>query len=167
MAKFKQVPQAYLFNKLMGFWGNMVKNYRSDVQDDDFFDILRNCFDHDKAVELIEAAYTPEEIKAMSENRSRRSRLDLDDPLDDLFQCLWNHEKGREKCRIILQSIKDYMVAHHLSTLNGVEMPYTVNLTTSRRGSIDKNLLMQDGIDPEKYTKYTESNVLKIKERRD
>jgi len=53
MAKFKQVPQAYLFHKLMGFWGNMVKNYRSDVQDDDFFDILRNCFDHDKAVEIM------------------------------------------------------------------------------------------------------------------
>ena len=111
MAKFKQVQQTYLFNKLMGFWGNMVKNYRNDVQDDSFFDILRNCFDHDKAVELIEAAYTPEEIKAMGENRSRRCRLDLDDSLDNLFQCLWNNEKGREKCRVVLQSIKDYMVA--------------------------------------------------------
>ena len=29
MAKFKQVQQSYLFGKLMGFWGNMVKNYRS------------------------------------------------------------------------------------------------------------------------------------------
>ena len=111
MAKFKQVPQSYLFHKLMGFWGNMVKNYRGDVQDDDFFDILRNCFEHDKAVELIEAAYTPEEIKAMRENRSRRDRLDLDDSLDDLFQCLWNNEKCREKCQVILQSIKDYLVA--------------------------------------------------------
>jgi transitional endoplasmic reticulum ATPase len=116
MAKFKQVPQAYLFNKLMGFWGDVVKNYRGDVHDDDFFDIIRNCFDHDKAVELIEAAYTREELKTMSENRSRRNRLDLDDSLDDLFQCLWNHEKGREKCRVILQSIKDYLVADNPKT---------------------------------------------------
>ena len=53
MAKFKQVPQTFLLKKLLGFWGNMVENYSSDVQDDDFFDIVRNCFDHDKAVELI------------------------------------------------------------------------------------------------------------------
>ena len=143
MAKFKQVPQAYLFNKLMGFWGNMVKNYRSDVQDDDFFDILRNCFDHDKAVELIEAAYTPEEIKAMSENRSRRSRLDLDDPLDDLFQCLWNHEKGREKCRIILQSIKDYMVADNPKTKNEtVEKRFTELKRVLKLSDLEFDVLM-------------------------
>ncbi len=110
MAKFKQVPQAFLFNKLMGFWGNMVQNYKNDVQDDDFFDVLRNCFDHDQAVELIEAAYSSDEIKAMCENPSRRCRLDLTDSLDDIFQHLWNNAKSREKCRVILQSIKDYMV---------------------------------------------------------
>ncbi len=109
MAKFKQVPQSYLFHKLLNFWGNMVKNYSSEVQDNDFFDIVRNCFDHDKAVELIEIAYTPEEIKAMTESRSRRGRLDFDDSLDDVFQSLWNHDENREKCRIVLQSIKDYM----------------------------------------------------------
>ena len=44
-------------------------------------------------------------------------------------------------------------------------MPYTVTLTTSKRSSIDKGLMMQDGIDPEKYTKYTEQNVFKIKSK--
>lgn len=116
MAKFKQVPQAYLFTKLMGFWGNMVKNYCSEVQDDDFFDILRNCMDHDKAVELIEAAYTVDELKAMKENRYRRARLDLEDPLNDVFQSLWNSEKGREKCRVVLQAVKDYMLADNPKT---------------------------------------------------
>ena len=118
MAKFRQVPQTYLLNKLLGFWGNMVKNYRGDVQDDDFFNILRSNFDHDKAVELIETAYTSEEIRKMGEIRSRRNRLDLDDPLDNLFQCLWNQEKGREKCRIILQAIKDYIIADAPKTKN-------------------------------------------------
>lgn len=41
MAKFKQVPQSFLIKKLMGFWGNVVKNYRDDVRDDDFFAIVR------------------------------------------------------------------------------------------------------------------------------
>lgn len=76
-------------------------------------------------------------------------------------------QQKSDEAKEIKDRIKDYMVAHHLSTLNGMDMPYTVSLTTSKRESIDKNLLMQDGIDPEKYTKYTESNILKIKERRD
>ena len=58
MAKFKQVPQKFIFNKLMEFWLNMVRNYRNDVRDDDFFDIIRNCCDHETAIELIQTAYT-------------------------------------------------------------------------------------------------------------
>lgn len=119
MAKFKQVPQSFLLNKLLTFWGNMVQNYRSNVTDDDFFDIIRNCFDHDKAVELIEAAFTSKEINEMQKSSSRRNRLDLTDPLDDIFQCLWNNERAREKCRVVLESIKDYMQADN--PVKGVE----------------------------------------------
>lgn len=111
MAKFKQVPQAFLFNKLLTFFGNMVANYRDEVRDDDFFDVVRNCFDHDRAVELIEAAYTEDEIEQMKNSRSRRGRLDLSDSLDGVFAALWNNEKAREKCRIVLDSIVDYMRA--------------------------------------------------------
>ena len=35
MAKFKQVPQAFIFKKLVAFWGNMVNNFRADVLDDE------------------------------------------------------------------------------------------------------------------------------------
>ena len=89
----------------------MVANYREEVRDDDFFDVVRNCFDHDKAVELIEAAYTEDEIEQMKNSRSRRGRLDLSDSLDSVFAALWNNEKAREKCRIVLDSIVDYMRA--------------------------------------------------------
>ena len=89
----------------------MVANYRDEVRDDDFFDVVRNCFDHDKAVELIEAAYTEDEIEQMKSSRSRRGRLDLSDFLDSVFAALWNNEKVREKCRIVLDSIVDYMRA--------------------------------------------------------
>ena len=110
MAKFKQVPQNYIFLSLMRFWGNMVKNYGQDVQDDDFFDILRNCFEHDKAVELIEAAFSKEELEEMAHSKLRSARVDLSDPLDDLFQALWNNEKYRDRVKIILETIQEYMV---------------------------------------------------------
>ena len=56
MAKFKQVPQNFLFRKLLKHWGNMVQNVKGDCHDNDFFDVVRNCFDHDKAVELNSSA---------------------------------------------------------------------------------------------------------------
>lgn len=111
MSAFKHVPQRFLFTKMVEFWLNMIRNYRGDVHDDDFFDVVRNCFDHDRAVELIEAAYSEKEIDEMSKCRARNNRLDLSDSLDDVFQALWNHEDGRDKCRIVLESIGEFMIA--------------------------------------------------------
>lgn len=116
MAKFKQVPQAFLFNTLVKFFGNMVKNFRDTVQDDSFFNIVRNCFDHGKAVELIETAYTAEELEAMTNVRSRRGRLDLSDSLDSVFCALWNNENGHGKCRAVLEAIIEYMTADNRKT---------------------------------------------------
>ena len=111
MAKFKQVPQNFLFRKLMKYWGNMIQNYKDDCRDDDFFDIVRNCFDHDKAVELIEAAYAPAELEEMRHAKSRTCRLDLSDSLDDVFCALWNNEDSRDKCRAVLDATREYMEA--------------------------------------------------------
>ena len=111
MAKFKQVPQTFLYRNLLKYWGNMVENFTDDCRDDDFFDIVRNCFDHDKAVELIEAAYTPVELEEMSKVRARSCRLDLSDPLDDVFCALWNNDGARDKCRAVLAAAREYMEA--------------------------------------------------------
>ena len=111
MAKFKQIPQTFLYRKLLKFWGNMVKNFDGDCRDDDFFDVVRNCFDHDKAVELIEAAYTPAELAEMGKARSRACRLDLSDSLDDVFNALWNNEGSRDKCQAVLEAAREYMEA--------------------------------------------------------
>ena len=110
MAKFKQVPQNFLFTKLMEYWLNMVRNYRDEVRDNDFFDIIRNCCPHDRAVELIESAYNGKEIESMTKARSRNNRLDLSDPLDCVFQALWNNDGARDKCKVVLESIHDYLV---------------------------------------------------------
>ena len=109
MARFKQVPQNFLFRKVLKYFGNMVRNYDGNCRDDDFFAVVRNCFDHDKAVELIEAACSEKEIEAMAHSRSRNGRLDLSDPLDDVFSELWNNEPARGKCRIVLDAVREYM----------------------------------------------------------
>ncbi|MBR4654404.1 MAG: ATP-binding protein [Kiritimatiellae bacterium] len=111
MARFKQIPQDYLYKKLLTHWGNVVKNYKNDCRDDDFFDVVRNCFDHDKGVELIEAAYSPAELAEMAKVRARNCRLDLSDPLDDIFCALWNNEGARDKCRVVLDTVREYMEA--------------------------------------------------------
>ena len=109
MAKFKQVPQSFMFRKLVKYCRNMVKNFDSDCRDNDFFDVVRNCFDHDKAVELIEAAYSPKELEEMSKAKSRSCRLDLSDPLDDVFCALWNTPGSRGKCRAVLEAVFESM----------------------------------------------------------
>ena len=109
MAKFKNVPQVYLFHKLLKYWGNMVKNYDGDCRDEDFFDVVRNCFDHEKAVELIEAAYSKYELEKMKHAVSRSCRVDLSDGLDNVFNALWNNERKRDKCRAVLDAIRESM----------------------------------------------------------
>ena len=110
MAKFSQVPQSFLFRKLLTYWGNMVRNYKGECRDNDFFDIVRNGFDHEKGVELIEAAYSKTEIEAMC-SLPRHRRLDLGNSLDDIFQALWNNERSRSKCRAVLECICEYLLA--------------------------------------------------------
>ena len=109
MAKFKQIPQNFMFRKLLKYWGNMVCNYDDDCRDGDFFAVVRNCFDHDKAVELIEAAYSESELDEMAHAKARNNRLDLTDPLDSVFQAIWNCERARGKCRIVLETIRGCM----------------------------------------------------------
>ena len=120
MAKFKQVPQTFLFHKLLEYWGNIVKNFEDGCRDSDFFDVVRNCFDHDKAVELIEAAYSEKELDEMEHAKSRSNRLDLSDPLDDVFTALWNNEGSREKCRVVLDAVRECMAAGCNSGRNDV-----------------------------------------------
>ena len=111
MARFTQVPQNFLFRKLLEFWGHMVKNYGENCRDDDFFAVANINFDHDQAVELIQVAYTTRELEDMKNEKARYARLDLTDPLDDVLQVLWNHEDSRDKCREVLEAMREYMVA--------------------------------------------------------
>ena len=111
MARFTQVPQNFLFRKLLEYWGNMVRNYGESCRDDDFFAVANINFDHDQAVELIQVAYTANELEEMKNEKARYARLDFSDTLDDVLQVLWNHEDSRDKCREVLEAMREYMLA--------------------------------------------------------
>lgn len=53
MAKFKQIPQNFMFRRLLKYWGDMMCNYNDDCRYEDFFAFARNCFDHDKVDGLL------------------------------------------------------------------------------------------------------------------
>lgn len=61
------------------------------------------------------------------------------------------------------ERIRSFMDVHEMSTLEGAEMPYVISLSPAKRSSIDKTAMALDGIDPEKYIKYTETKYFKIK----
>ena len=142
MAKFKQVPQTFLYRKLLCFWGNMVTNYRDDCRDDDFFDIVRNCFDHDKAIELIEVAYTEKELEEMRHAKSRGNRLDFSDSLDDVLCALWNHERTRDKCRAVLDAMREYMLADAGTSKDIVETRFAELKRVLKLDDLESEILM-------------------------
>ena len=119
MARFTQVPQNFLFRKLLEYWGNMVRNYGENCRDDDFFAVANINFDHDQGVELIQVAYTAKELEEMKNEKARYARLDFSDTLDDVLQVLWNHEDSRDKCREVLEAMREYMLA---DTWNGTDV---------------------------------------------
>lgn len=57
-------------------------------------------------------------------------------------------------------SIKAYMVAHNLTQLSKVNAKATLSVQT--RKYIDRKLMILDGLDPEKYTITSESNIFKF-----
>ncbi len=110
MAKFKQVPQNFILKKFLHFWGNVVQNYTGEICDEDFFAIVHDNLDHDKAIELIEAVYPSKDIEEMTTVRQRSHRLDLSNSLDSIFSALWNTQSARRKCKILLEGIKEHII---------------------------------------------------------
>ena len=111
MARFRQVPHHYVLTKLMEYWLNMVRNFRDDVLDEDFFEVLRQNYSHDRAVGLVESAYTKGELGKMEKARQRECRLDLSDSLERVFRALWNNKPTRDKCRGVIERIHDDIVS--------------------------------------------------------
>lgn len=120
MAKFSEKHETFIFRKSLEYWGKLVANCNDCCRDSDFFQIASDNFDHDRAVELIAAAYTVAELNEMENAKTRSRRLDLTDDLDDVLCVLWNNENGRRKCREVIFAMIEYMREHCKKTENDV-----------------------------------------------
>ena len=106
MAGYKQVEQTFMLRKILESWGNMVENFDDDCRDRDFFEVADRCFDRKKSMDLIRTAYTKNELDSISNGVGRCRELDFDDTLGGVFYVFWNSEGSREKCRVVLNTMR-------------------------------------------------------------
>lgn len=111
MAKFKRVQQTFLFSKSLGYWENVLHNYDGECQEGDFFGTVLASFDRRMAVTLLLDAFAEDELMRMGAAQVEGGRLGLCAPLNDIFWLAWNSELGRERSRIVLDSICSYQEA--------------------------------------------------------
>jgi len=107
MKTFKPVSQVFINRLVTRFWLNLVKNFDANVREENFFEVIQNRISRDAAVERLESVLSAEEIKSMTDGCGR---FDFSDGLNGIFQTVWNHERMREKCRGVLQSIGAQML---------------------------------------------------------
>ena len=110
MARYKQIEQTFMSRRFLQLWGNMVENYEDDCRDQEFFEIADRCFDRKKSIDLIKTAYTKKELDSISNGVGRRRELDFDDTLGGVFYVLWNSEGSRGKCRVVLNTMRRYVM---------------------------------------------------------
>lgn len=65
----------------------------------------------------------------------------------------------------LTNKLKEYMLAHGLSEIKTDESPIYVSVSKSERRTLSKAMLMEAGIDPDKYSTNTETNTFRIKKR--
>lgn len=96
---------------------------------------------------------------------------DVRTDVDELDQCereiadIEERNKAVYERRDVLKDrIKQYMVYHSMSAVDGSSK--TATLSKQVRTTLDKKLLLDDGIDPEKYSVKSETNMFKMKKRK-
>jgi len=126
MARYKQVEQTFMLRRILEFWGNMAENFDSNCRDHGFFEVTDRCFDREKSIDLIKTAYPSEEqdIELDSYDASRRDAVDFSDSLRDIFYTLWNRDGSRGTCRVVLDTMRRYVMD---------ELPRKTNEAVERR----------------------------------
>ena len=108
MAKFRPGTKKFVFKRILHYWGNMVRNYDESVQNESFFDPVDTAIEREKGIGLIKAAYSPTEIKILL----GAGGFAKDENLGEFFRKIWNVKKAREKCRVVLEAAREYILAN-------------------------------------------------------
>ena len=45
MAKFKNIQKGFLMRNAIRFWGNVVRNYDKEINNEEFFNLVHYCMD--------------------------------------------------------------------------------------------------------------------------
>lgn len=72
----------------------------------------------------------------------------------------------RKEAEDLRKRIKEHLVHNGLGYLDSGSSRYIASIREQKRTKIDKDLMIQDGLDPERYIKTEISNVFTIKERK-
>lgn len=143
MARYKHIEQTFMFRRLLEFWGNMVENCDDDCRDHDFFEVADRCFDKGKSIDLIKTAYTREELDSISNGVGSRRELDFDDGLGDVFYVLWNSEGSRRKCRVVLDTMRKYVMSDiSRKTNEAVERRFAELKRSLKLSDLEADILM-------------------------
>ncbi len=136
MARYRHVEQTFMLRMLLEFWGNIVENCDDDCRANDFFEVADRCFEREKCIDLIKTAYTGEELATVSYGEGRRCELDFNDSLGGMFYALWNSAGSRRKCRVVLDTMRRYVMS---------EISRKTNETVERRfAELKRSLKLSD-----------------------
>ena len=143
MARYKHIEQTFMFRRLLEFWGNMVENYDDVCRDHDFFEVADRCFDRGKSIDLIKTAYTKEELDSIANGVGSRRGLDFNDGLGDVFSVLWNSEGSRKKCRVVLDTMRRYVMSEiSCKTNEAVERRFAELKRSLKLSDLEADILM-------------------------
>ena len=116
------VSDGWLFKQELRFMRNFIRNWDSEVEDDDFFDPFGNCnnSDNDEAASMLAKYFSPKELedcrdlcveKDPGEGKAAAPviSIDMHSEVTDALQWVWNHKSLRSRCRAMLLEWCDAM----------------------------------------------------------
>lgn len=110
MAKFKNIQKGFLMRNAIRFWGNVVRNYDKEINDEEFFNLVHYCMDRNTMVKMIQEFFSKEDLEKLA-NPDTYRHLDLvSDSSGVVLQKIWNAEGFRKRARVLLLKICDAMM---------------------------------------------------------
>ena len=103
MAVFCEVSCSFLKQQQLRFFLNMIRNYRKEVEDRNFFDLLLECCTEH---ELTEIAWTTFSEETLANLLVKDAGVDLEKEHSLVWmQKLWNCPRTRWVCRVMIEEI--------------------------------------------------------------
>lgn len=144
MAKFCAVPRYFVRKKALYFFTNLVRNFRSNVLDFDFFDVLEASYSEAEVQHIIQTTFRKSDLIKLAQTDD----LDLDNaPMQRNLKTIWNCVNMRSTARIMLEemalnAIKVY--DEEGEDLNGdaVEMRFNALCDNIQLNEIERDILL-------------------------